>query len=63
MKHQSKFTSRSQEQNRQEQIHGQEQKQTSVEFANVEEMFRHDALHTPEAKALISDIETFLKTK
>ncbi len=45
MKHQSKLTKQEQEQLAAE----QQQKQASAaqEFATVEEMLRHDALHTP----------------
>jgi hypothetical protein len=45
-KHQTKLTSREEEQ--QQQVSGQEATQRSAtEFASVEEMLRHDALRTP----------------
>ena len=43
MKHQSKFTSGEQAQASEQQT----QREAPREFANVEEMLRHDALHTP----------------
>jgi hypothetical protein len=46
MKRQSKLTSRQSEQE-QQLSHHQTQEQSVTEFATVEEMLRHDALHTP----------------
>lgn len=47
MKRQSKFTTRQSEQE-QQQISGQHShEQSGHEFATVEAMLRHDALHTP----------------
>ncbi len=45
MKHQNKLTSREKE----EQLAAlqQNQNQSPIEFSNVEQMLRHDALHTP----------------
>jgi len=45
MKHESRFTPKEQEQLAAEQQ--QEQSSTAREFGSVEEMLRHDALHTP----------------
>jgi hypothetical protein len=44
MKYQAKLTSRQQEQVKNDQQ--QTRQQTACEFASVEEMLRHDALHT-----------------
>jgi hypothetical protein len=46
MKRQSKLTSRQSEQE-QQLSHHQTQQHAAHEFASVEEMLRHDALHTP----------------
>jgi hypothetical protein len=52
MKHESKFNSSEQDQQQsQADLHGQQQT-NGLEFANVEEMFRHDALHTPVPPAI-----------
>jgi hypothetical protein len=45
MKRQSKLTSRQSEQ--EQQLSHQESEQKVLEFPSVEEMLRHDALHTP----------------
>jgi hypothetical protein len=45
MKHQNRLSNQEQEQ--QEQQVAQNQAQAVQEFASVEEMLRHDALHTP----------------
>ena len=44
MKYQAKLTSQQQEQINRDQQHTRQQ--TAREFANVEDMLRHDALHT-----------------
>jgi hypothetical protein len=46
MKRQSKLTSRQSEQE-QQLSHQESQQHTAQEFATVEAMLRHDALHTP----------------
>ena len=47
MKRQSKLTSRQSEIEQQQLSHHQAHQQSGLEFATVEEMLRHDALHTP----------------
>lgn len=46
MKRQSKLTSRQSEQE-QQLSHNQSEQRSALEFGTVEEMLRHDALHTP----------------
>lgn len=46
MKRQSKLTTRQSEQG-QEISHNLSEQQSALEFGTVEEMLRHDALHTP----------------
>jgi len=50
MKRQMKLTSREQEQP--VSAHQETQQQSAREFANVEDMLRHDALHTPVPPAI-----------
>ena len=50
MKHQNRLSNQQQEQ--QEQHVAQNQAQALREFASVEEMLRHDALHTPVPPAI-----------
>jgi len=45
MKHQNKLTSREKEE--QQTTLQQNQQRSPLEFSNVEQMLRHDALHTP----------------
>lgn len=47
MKRQTKLTTEQQQQHTAEQQALQAQAQTAHEFASVEEMLRHDAIHTP----------------
>ena len=47
MKRQTKLTTEQQQQHTAEQQAQQAQSQTAHEFASVEEMLRHDAIHTP----------------
>ena len=53
MNRRSKLTS---QENSQEQVMGQQQshQQSGMEFASVDEMLRHDALHTPVPPAIAS---------
>lgn len=54
MKHQAKLNSRQQEQV----THGQKQEQSAaLEFPSVEQMLRHDALHTPVPPAVAARLE------
>jgi len=55
MKRQTKLTSQEQEQLAAEQH--QEQSSAAREFASVEEMLRHDALHTPVPPAIAHRLE------
>jgi hypothetical protein len=47
MKHESNFNSDRREEHQAQTGHEHTQQKGGIEFANVEEMFRHDALHTP----------------
>lgn len=47
MKQQNKLTSREKEREEQQAGLQQNQQQSALEFSNVEQMLRHDALHTP----------------
>jgi hypothetical protein len=55
MKHQSKLTPQEQEQLAA--VQQQTQASSSQEFASVEEMLRHDALHTPVPPAIAHRLE------
>jgi hypothetical protein len=46
MKHQKRFTSREKETEQHAALQ-QNQQQSGLEFSSVEQMLRHDALHTP----------------
>ena len=59
MKRQSKLTPQEQEQLAAEQQ--QTQSASAREFASVEEMLRHDALHTPVPPAIASRLEESIK--
>jgi len=52
MKHESKLNSDRREDHQAQTGHEHAQQKRSLEFANVEEMFRHDALHTPVPPAI-----------
>jgi hypothetical protein len=59
MKHESKLT-----QKQQEQLAAEQQQMNSPsarEFASVEEMLRHDALHTPVPPTVASRLEASVK--
>jgi len=58
MKHQNRLSNQQQEQ--QEQHLAQGQAQALQEFATVEEMLRHDALHTPVPPAIADRLEQSL---
>jgi len=58
MKHQNRFSSRQQEQ--QTQHLAQSQAQAMQEFGSVEEMLRHDALHTPVPPAIAKRLKESL---
>ena len=58
MKHQNRLSNREQEQ--QEQHVAQNQAQAVQEFGSVEEMLRHDAVHTPLPPAIARRLEQSL---
>jgi len=58
MKRQTKLTSREQSRIEQETVHSLEQGQTAREFANVEGLLRHDALHTPVPPAIAHRLQS-----
>jgi hypothetical protein len=60
MKHQNRFSSRQQEQ--QEQHVAERKSQVVQEFASVEEMLRHDALHTPVPPAIAKRLQASTDT-
>jgi hypothetical protein len=47
MKHESKFNSDQQQEHQSHSSQEQAQQNGNLEFATMEEMFRHDALHNP----------------
>jgi len=58
MKHQTKLNA--QEQIQQQAIERQTAQQSAREFANAEEMLRHDALHTPVPPAIAHRLQESL---
>jgi hypothetical protein len=61
MKHEAKLTSRRQHEQEQAQAEAQIQQPAVHEFANPEEMLRHDALHTPVPPRIADRLETSLR--